>query len=171
MERCDECDFAYEDAAEGDIADTVRDICACYVEILSDHEPENDLRARPASDVWSVVEYTCHVRDVLLIQRERVILALVEDTPNFARMYRDERAALTGYREEHLGELFEGLKVATNLFARVFGRLSAEQTARPCIYNFPKAARKDVGWLGRHTLHETVHHLGDVRAVLSTVSS
>jgi hypothetical protein len=171
MERCDECGFDYQAPAEGDIADTLRKISARYVEILSDHEPEKDLRTRPAPDVWSAVEYACHVRDVLLIQRDRVILALVEDKPDFARMYRDERAELANYRQEPLGELTEELTVAANLFARVFERLSAEQMARPCIYNFPRATERDVEWLGRHTLHEAVHHLGDVQAVLTRVSS
>ncbi|MGO9340967.1 MAG: DinB family protein, partial [Acidimicrobiales bacterium] len=83
----------------------------------------------------------------------------------------DERAALTGYRQEPLGEVTEELKVAGNLFARVFERLSAEQMARPCIYNFPEPTTRDVEWLGRHTVHETMHHLGDVEAVLLRISS
>lgn len=36
----------------------------------------------------------------LLVQRERVLLALVEDTPRFARTYRVERALIAGHARE-----------------------------------------------------------------------
>jgi S-DNA-T family DNA segregation ATPase FtsK/SpoIIIE len=170
MDRCDECGFDYGDVAVGEVAGILRSLCARYVEVLEGGR-EEDLRARPVPDVWSAVEYTCHVRDVLLIQRDRVILALVEHAPSFARMYRDERAALTGYGQEPLKDLSGELGAAANLFAKLFERLSDEQMTRPCIYNFPAAAERDVGWLGRHTVHETKHHLLDVNAVLAQVSA
>ena len=134
-------------------------------------DPAQDLRTRPAPDVWSAIEYSCHVRDVLLIQRDRVILALVERLPSFPRMYRDERVSLTGYQQEPLQDLLAELDVATNLFAKVFDRLSTEQMSRQCIYNFPEPTERDIAWLGRHTVHEATHHLGDIRAVLDKVSS
>lgn len=171
MERCDGCGYTYDEVATGEIADILRGLCAQYVEVLSRAGREEDLRARPEPQVWSAVEYACHVRDVLLIQRDRVILALVEDNPSFPRMYRDERVALTGYRPESLQEIIEELNVAANLFARLFEGLSVEQMNRPCIYNFPSATERDVGWLGRHTVHETKHHLSDVNSVLAHVRS
>ena len=170
MDRCDECGFDYGGISVGEVAGILRSLCARYVEVL-DGESDRDLRARPAPDIWSAVEYTCHVRDVLLIQRDRVILALVEHSPSFARMYRDERASLTGYGQESLEDLSQELRVATSLFAKLFEGLSAEQMTRPCIYNFPAATERDVGWLGRHTVHETKHHLLDVNSVLARVSS
>jgi DinB superfamily len=173
MNSCDECGFTYENVAISDIAETLRDLCDQYVEVLSgpDREKKEDLRTRPAPGVWSAFEYACHVRDVLLIQRDRVILALVEDNPSFPRMYRDERVTLAGYGQESTQEIIAELTVATSLFARLFEGLSAEQTGRPCIYNFPSATSRDVAWLGRHTVHETMHHLRDVRSVLDRVRS
>jgi hypothetical protein len=41
------------------------------------------LRTRPEEGVWSALEYACHVRDVFLVQRDRLYTALVEDTPTF----------------------------------------------------------------------------------------
>src|SRR5690348_7364704 len=58
------------------------------------------IRQRPRSDVWSALEYACHVRDLLLVQRDRLYVALVEDTPSFARMYRDERVVLARYNAQ-----------------------------------------------------------------------
>ena len=170
MDHCDSCSFDYEEVAVGQVAGILVDLCSQLVDVLRDARTEVSLRTRPAPDVWSCIEYACHVRDVLLIQRDRVILALVEDSPSFARMYRDERADLTGYREEDLADVLAGLDIATNLFARVFGRLSADQTGRSCVYNFPEPAERDVAWLGRHTVHEVKHHLGDVHSVLARLA-
>ncbi len=124
---------------------------------------------RPAPEVWSAQEYCCHVRDVLLIQRDRVLLALVEEVPSFSRMYRDERAALAGYRHESIAGAVQGLAVAADLLARIFDGLTPAQLGRRCVYNYPSAAVRDVAWLGRHSVHEAGHHLGDVRSVLARV--
>jgi len=118
-----------------------------------------------------MLEYACHVRDVLLVQRERVLLALVGDRPSFPRMYRDERALLARYQQEPIDDVLRELGMAANLAARLFEGLSPEQLDRPCIYNFPAPAERDVAWLGRHTLHETKHHLGDIRSELGRSGS
>ena len=171
VQRCDECDFTYEAVALVDTASNLRSLCTEYVAILADRERDQRLKMRPAPGVWSVIEYSCHVRDVVLIQRDRIILALVERSPGFARMYRDERALLAGYRQEAPQDVALGLGVAVNLFAHLFDRLSSEQTDRKCIYNFPEASERDIGWLGRHTVHEAKHHLDDVRRILTRLSN
>jgi S-DNA-T family DNA segregation ATPase FtsK/SpoIIIE len=171
MEHCDQCGLTYEDVATDEVGGILRGLSSQYLEVLSEADRRRDLRTRPAPSVWSAIEYVCHVRDVLLIQRDRVILALVENSPSFPRMYRDERAVLIGYNQEAVQDVVDELDVATNLFAKVFDRLSAEQLERSCIYNFPEPTERDIGWLGRHTVHETKHHLDDMRSVLTQLSS
>lgn len=170
MERCDECGFSYGSLAESDIAPAIAGAAEALGVAIVEPRVSRLVRLRPAPDVWSALEYACHVRDVLLIQRDRVLLALVEDAPSFARMYRDERVALAGYADEDPGDVANHLGMAAHLVARVFDGLTPAQLARPCVYNFPAAARRDVAWLGRHAAHEASHHLGDVRAVLVNVS-
>ena len=109
------------------------------------------------------------MRDVLLVQRERTLLALVEDNPDFPRMYREERAELAGYENQGLSALHSQVGMASELLATVFDGLSVQQLARPCLYNFPARSQRDVTWLGRHTVHELVHHLADIRSVSERV--
>lgn len=125
------------------------------------------LRRRVRPDVWSALEYACHVRDVLLVQRERLYLALVEDTPDFARMYRDERVILARYNEQDADEVADQLTAATRLAAQAFAGLDEKQWRRRLIYNYPGPVGHDVAWLAAHTVHEIRHHLGDITAVLS----
>jgi hypothetical protein len=86
--ECSECGYVYGRLAAADFPDALRSVGGRYRSALVDaSQPGALLRARPKPDVWSPLEYACHVRDVLLTQRERVLLALVEDQPTFAPMY------------------------------------------------------------------------------------
>jgi hypothetical protein len=129
------------------------------------------LRRRPSREVWSPLEYLCHVRDVFLIQRDRAVLALIEDRPSFPRMYRDERVEVLRYAEQSPGEVgHRELDVAAILVGRVFSELSAEEWQRPLIYNYPEPAEHDLAWLARHTVHEGEHHLFDIDWILDRES-
>ncbi len=171
VERCEECAFVYGDLPTGDVPRALRALGAEYVDVLSRSEVRGLVDRRPEPEVRSALEYACHVRDVLLIQRDRVLLALVEDTPGYSRMYRDERVTLAGYRVETVEEVANEVAMAANLMAKVLEGLSPVQLQRRCIYNFPEPTRRDVAWLARHTVHEVSHHLGGVRSVLEQVAA
>jgi hypothetical protein len=170
MDECVECGFIYDSCAVDTVAGTTRELSAAYGEALSEREAARLVRRRPEPSVWSALEYACHVRDVLLVQRDRALLALVEHNPSFHPMYRDQRVDLAGYDREDQAAVPGQLMMAADLFARVFEARSAEDLARPCIYHYPEPSQRDVAWLARHTMHEVVHHLGDVRSVLARVS-
>jgi hypothetical protein len=129
------------------------------------------LRVHPAPKVWSALEYACHVRDVFLVQRERLYLTLVEDCPSFARMHRDERASLARYAAEEPDDVGRQLKVAAEMLAWGFAGLDESQWQRRCIYNFPEASERPVLWLGRHAVHEGEHHLHDIDAGLRSAAA
>jgi len=134
-------------------------------------ELATQVRQRPEPAVWSALEYACHLRDVLLVQRDRVLLALVVDEPGFVPMYRDERVGLARYNEDDPAVVAAELVMAADLFARLIERLDRAQLDRPAIYHYPVTARVDLGWVARHTLHEAIHHLADVRRVLDEVAA
>ena len=117
---------------------------------------------RSEPDVWSPLEYAGHVRDVLLVQRDRTLLALVEDNPCFVPMYRDQRAVFARYAAEPPASVSIQLDVAATLFLWVFDGLTEEQLARPCVYTYPDPTQRAIEWLLVHTAHEVVHHAADV---------
>jgi S-DNA-T family DNA segregation ATPase FtsK/SpoIIIE len=166
MTACDECAYVYEDLAVADISDRLGDFGPRYREALADVGPVA-ATARPAPRVWSALEYTCHVRDVFLVQRERAVLAQVEDVPSFARMYRDQRARFCDYMAHPLPSVLDHLEMASSLVAAAFGGVEGPAWERRFVYNWPTATEHDIAWLGRHTVHEGEHHLMDVRRALS----
>jgi hypothetical protein len=119
--------------------------------------------------VWSALEYVCHVRDVLLVQRDRAVLARVEERPSFARMYRDERVLICRYADQDPGDVLTQLAMAAEMCALVFDGLDDRNWSRRLVYNWPERAEFDLAWLGRHTVHEVEHHLRDVGSVLKRV--
>jgi hypothetical protein len=169
MERCAQCGFVYEDVHPAEVPGILRARRADYGELLAEPGIGPVVTARPAPDIWSALEYACHVRDLLLVQRDRALLALVEDKPSFARMHRDERVALAGYHRQSIAEVLPQLQMAAELMAILCEGLSPAQLDRPCIYNFPATTDRDVRWLGRHAVHEVTHHLWDIRAVLKGI--
>ena len=118
---------------------------------------------RPDPDTWSILEYGCHVRDVLLVQRERALLALRVDEPIVVAMGRDERVAADGYSEQRPADVARQIGDAALMFAGVLARLDAQSWQRTMIYGYPQPASRSLAWVAVHTLHEVVHHLGDMQ--------
>jgi hypothetical protein len=172
---CDSCGFVYEDVAVGAVAGIVRGFGPRYREVLLDTagpegtRDERAARTRPSPTTWSALEYACHVRDVLLVQRDRAVAALVHVRPSFPPMHRDERVELAHYDSQGLETVADQIEMAADLFALVFDDLNQEQLRRSLVYNFPEPTERDLAWLGRHTVHEGEHHLVDIRSVLSGV--
>lgn len=169
MTRCDECGLRYDDLEREAIPQRLRSLGLRYRAAVADADPAA-MTTRPEPVVWSPLEYLCHVRDVLLVQRDRAVLALVEDRPSFARMHRDERVSLCKYDAHPVAEVLGQLAMAGELCATVFDGLEPSAWIRRLVYNWPSPAEHDLAWLARHTVHEGEHHLRDVQAVLARTS-
>jgi DinB superfamily len=163
MDHCDKCRFIYADHSPPAIAQEIHDLGDRYRSVLADGAiDETRLGIRPAPGVWSPVEYGCHVRDVLLAQRERLLLALVEDQPTLVSIYRDERAELAQYSDETPAQVAGEITFAADLMAWVLNGLGGADWQRTCVYNYPEPSVRTLVWLAQHTLHEGEHHLQDI---------
>jgi hypothetical protein len=159
---CPECGFDYESTSLEAAGARIRVETNSIGQLLVGG-PDGAINRRPEPGVWSPLEYGCHVRDVLLAQRERTLLALIEINPSFVPMYRDQRAVVANYAAEAVDDVSAQLGMAAELFVRLLEGLSDDQRARPCRYNFPEPTQRNVGWLLVHTAHEVVHHADDIR--------
>ncbi len=160
-ERCPECGFAWTEVPDAAIAERVTAGAAALGGTI--REAAAPAR-RPRPDRWSALEYAAHVRDVILNIRDRVVVALVEDDPEFKPLYRDQRVELGLYSRDDATTVAGELAVAAALFARTWAALDERQLDRPCRYAFPVPTDRSVRWMGQQVVHEVEHHLGDVRA-------
>lgn len=164
MTACTECGFAYDLTLAPTVPALARDSAETYAGLLR-AEP-SVLRRRPAPDVWSPLEYACHMRDVLLVQRERVLAARRNDTPVAEPMGRDERVEHDGYADQQPADVARQLAEAALLFGNTLDRLSPADWERTLIYTYPERQERSLRWLAVHTLHELRHHLLDIRRQL-----
>jgi hypothetical protein len=169
---CDQCGFNYD---TGDLQGTVTllikqaaDCSMALTKAAAGPDP-NVVRLRPEPDVWSAIEYACHVRDVLETQRQRIAQCLAEERPVYAPMDRTGRVKQLKYEDQ------DPMEVAAALmrFAREFGAaarvLQPHQLGRLGLYNYPVRAPRTLGWIIRHTAHEIQHHRHDIIGILAQV--
>ena len=167
MYSCEECGFEHSIHEGPKVAQAILPGVAEVAAILRDGDP-SDLRTRRDPSVWSPLEYGCHLRDVLLVQRERVLAARYMERPSPDPMGRDERVEYDGYAEQEPDDVARQLTDAGHLFANVLARLRADDWPRTVMYNYPTRSERSLRWMAVHTLHEVQHHLLDVKRQLSS---
>ncbi len=169
---CEQCGFNYDTGdLQGTVTLLIRQAADCSMALTkaaAGPDP-NVVRLRPQPKVWSAIEYACHVRDVLEIQRQRIAQCLAEDRPVYAPMDRTRRVKQFKYEEQ------DPMEVAAALmrFAREFGAaarvLTPPQLGRLGLYNYPVRGPRTLGWIIRHTAHEIQHHRLDLTTILAEV--
>jgi hypothetical protein len=154
--ECPDCGF---DAQRLDIAELpqlLRDHALAWGELLS----RPGVTERPASDVWSPLEYACHVRDVHRRFDERVGLMLHEVDPEFANWDQDATAVAEDYYHQDPATVALELVAAAGTVAGRYAAVTGDQWAR-------RGRRSDgseftVESISRYHAHDMVHHAHDV---------
>jgi hypothetical protein len=153
---CPECGFTASSVDRGAIADVLRDNAAQWERVLG----RADVRDRPSPQVWSPLEYACHVRDVLLKFDERLRLMLADDDPPFANWDQDQSALEGRYGEQDPAAVAVALRRAAETLAAGYAVVRDDQWQRPGTRS--NGSRFTVESLGRYLLHDVVHHIDDV---------
>lgn len=163
--RCPECSFDARTVPVDAIADETLRLTAPWAQVLA----RPDVRTRPRQDVWSPLEYGCHVRDVCQVFAGRVDLILshdeTESQARFDNWDQDATAIEQRYADQDPAEvavrLDESAVRASAAFAAV-GPVGADQWGRRGLRSNGSAFT--VASLGRYFLHDLAHHLVDVGA-------
>ena len=166
MPACAECGYEHEGLSRAQVLAVTPELAAKHARVLTSTGTAL-LRGHPRAGSWSALEYGCHVRDVLRVQRGRILLAQAEDVPDFAAMRRDERAVEERYNDQDPAEVAAELTGAAGALTEVLGGLDDAGWLRTGVYNWPVRAVRPVEWIARHTAHELAHHLFDELRLLS----
>ena len=102
------------------------------------------------------------MRDVLQVQRDRIVQAQHEDEPHFAPMRRDERVVEKRYNEQEPDLVATELLAAADALAGTLETLDDAGWSRRGVYNYPEPQLRTVEWIAIHTVHELLHHRVDI---------
>ncbi|MGD6980937.1 MULTISPECIES: DinB family protein [Citricoccus] len=152
---CDECGFRPFDAAE-----TARRISAGTERWRAVLE-RPDAAQRPSEQVWSPLEYACHVRDMVRLLGERVKAIRDQEAPEFADWDGDAMAVKLAYWAADPGTTWEDLGRTTRRTVSVLESVPAG--ARDRTGRRSDGVEFTVASLGQYIGHEMEHHLHDVR--------
>jgi hypothetical protein len=119
-----------------------------------------DAAVRPASHIWSPLEYACHVRDVHRVFYNRVRMMLAVDDPMFDDWNQDEAAVTGEYAAQQPATVAEDLSSAAEAVATAYGSIEGQQWDRPGRRS--NGSRFTISSLALYHLHDVEHHLHDV---------
>lgn len=157
LERpCPDCAYDSQQIVPRGIGVQLRDIATQW-EVILVHP---DVRKRPLPNVWSALEYACHVRDVFSIFDMRLDRMLSEDGPTFTNWDQDATAITEKYDLQDPLVVRRQLTTAANQLAERFESVSGAQWSRVGFRS--DGATFTVDSFGRYLLHDPIHHLWDV---------
>ena len=159
---CESCDMRYLDLNQAAAAEAIRSYPARYRSVLAG-VPLSELRRRPAADVWSMLEYLCHVRDVYDVYCHRIHRTRTEDDPVLEPMRNTTRAARDRYNEQDPESLLEDLTRNAERFAALVDTIEPAERSRTAR-RLPGETRTLL-WLARQAAHEGIHHLHDIEHI------
>lgn len=155
---CGDCGFRSDGVVLARLGAAIRANAASWRDVLS--APGLQVRARPSDDVWSPLEYACHVRDVHHVFAQRLRWMLDRDDPALPSWDQDVAAVAGEYAERDPAVVLDELVAAAGAVAEVYDSVADDQWSRT-------GRRGDgsvftVESLGRYHLHDVTHHLHDV---------
>jgi hypothetical protein len=121
-----------------------------------------DPRRRPSPGTWSALEYGCHVRDVLRLYDERLVLMLTSDGPRYPNWDQDVTAVADDYPSQDPAVVAAELHDAAEVIAARFEGVAGEQWQRAGYRS--DGAEFTIETFARYFVHDPVHHLHDVTA-------
>jgi hypothetical protein len=154
---CPECGFDARRPARERLSTLTRQVGQRWRVVMDDAV---DVRLRPNEQVWSPLEYACHVRDVFVLAEFRVRLMLDQDDPLFDNWDQDRTAIDEDYSSQDPVAVVDDLVAAASGFADALDSVPDDAWGR-------RGRRSDgaaftVDSFARYLAHDPIHHLTDV---------
>jgi len=156
-QRCDFCEFDGRLVTGPEVSSMIPGLVSRWVRVLE----RDSVAVRPAAEVWSPLEYGCHVRDVFEIFAGRATLILTDDEARFADWDQDATALEQKYWLQKPGQVADELAAQGRQVSGVFAAVPDGAWDR--VGRRSNGSVFTVDTLGRYMVHDVVHHLADVR--------
>jgi DinB family protein len=145
------------------------ELAADWREFLMSADDEY-LRTCPEPGVFSPIQYGAHVRDILRVYGDRVLLAIAEDDPEVPTFHPSEDE-WDRYNRLDREELADDLEAQAQRLADILDRLDDDAwertvTRRALVAGTDNVYRFTVAGIASYAVHEAHHHLLDADGTL-----
>jgi hypothetical protein len=167
FEACPDCGAdaaAVDDLALG--SEILREV-ARWGRLSAAADPAS-IRRRPAEEIWSALEYACHVRDLLPVMAGRIHRMLEDDHAELGWWDHEAAALDDRYNEQVPVLVIEAMTRNARAFAAALDTVGADDWDRPAERR--PGERFTVRGIARFVLHEVIHHRDDATRSLKGVS-
>ncbi len=162
---CPECGFDAGSFDPTTIADALYVNAQEWATLLEDSR----VRDRPAPNLWSALEYGCHIRDVFVLFNERLRMMLEQDDPTYQNWDQDATAVSERYADQDPADVTAALLHGAQALADRFRRVKGAQWQRTGTRS--DGAKFTVHSFAQYLIHDPVHHLHDVHHGYQTLAS
>nr|WP_261566250.1 DinB family protein [Frankia gtarii] len=166
--ECADCGFSYPARTVEGVLAEIAALSTRVAQAVTATGPDL-LRKRPTPSTWSVLEYVCHLRDVLATSTIRLYRARTEARPVVEPMLNDLRAHRFRYNELDPAAVLAELAANAWGLRDEAGRVAPQDWERTVV-RLPDEERT-ARWLLRNALHEGIHHLADIRRTATALTA
>jgi SAM-dependent methyltransferase len=161
---CTECGFDAPHLDRARVPQAIRDNATLWEVVLG----TDDAAVRPSGNVWSPLEYACHVRDVNRLFDRRLRQMLDEDAPTFDSWDQDAAAEEADYGSEDPATVGAEVVAAADAVATSYEEVDEAGWGRTGRRS--DGADFTVDSFARYHLHDLVHHAHDVSHITARVT-
>lgn len=168
-DHCAACGFDGSRYTDAQLLAELRGLGPIWADLLDD--AGGFLRVRPAPEVWSAMEYAVHSRGVFGFHAFGVEAALTGEEPDFGHIENELLESATASAEDLAADpavVAAGLGEQATLLADLAEAGGAHNWHLGLTV---EGNRSEVRWLLEHALHDSVHHLDDVRRGLTRLQA
>lgn len=158
FEACPDCGADASAIPDDQLGATLLREVATWGRVMAAADPHG-VRVRPAPDVWSALEYACHVRDLLPVMGERIGRMLAEDDPALGWWDHEAAAIEDRYNDQVPVLVIEAMTANARSFAARLAGVAAAEWERAAERR--PGERFTVRGIARFVLHEVIHHRDD----------
>jgi hypothetical protein len=163
VETCGECGFNSEDWSDSSAIAAIQHLPLQWNAAVAGLTPGDQLR-RPVLQMWSIAEYTDHVREVLFGMRFLLDTAISQPGTDLGQSPLSQFAPQP--RQIDIQAALDGIGHEARSLSWQLSELAAHDWLLTVTFD---GTSVDLHWIARHIVHDGTHHLLDVARLRSVL--
>jgi hypothetical protein len=163
VERCGQCGFDSDDWSDAKAIAAIQRLPLQWTTAVAGLTAIDQLR-RPVHQMWSIAEYTDHVREVLFGMRFLLDTAISQPGTDLGDSPPEQFPSQP--RQIDVESALDGIDNEARSLSQQLSGLSSDDWYLTVTFDETSV---DPHWIARHTVHDATHHLLDIARLRSAL--